>query len=93
MSTGDGPMYAYFATTIRVEVDPFTEEVVEVVVDESLMRQPTQVLGVDGGPVTEAVRDQVASITSVAEWPTWDYGSVHAADGPTAAGGLEPGDG
>ncbi len=89
----DGSLYAYFSTTIRVEVDPHTEEVVEVLIDEDLMRQPTMVLGLDGGPVPEAVRDHVASITSVAEWPSWDYGSVHTADGPAAARRSGLGDG
>jgi hypothetical protein len=74
-----GRVYAYFMTTIRVEVDAGSEVVTEAVVDEGLMQQPTLVLGPAGEAVPAAVRDRVASITARAEWPSWDYGSVRAA--------------
>jgi hypothetical protein len=74
----DGPLYAFFMTTIRVEVDPGAEEVAEVLVDEGTMRHPTLIVRADGGPVTEPERERVAWITSRSEWPSWDYGSVRS---------------
>lgn len=83
----DGPVYAFFMTTIRVELDPRSEGVTEVLVDEGTMRQPTLVLRADGGPVTEHERDRAAWITSTAEWPSWDYGTVrHGPVGRQAKG-------
>ncbi len=83
----DGPVYAFFMTTVRVEVDARSEEVTEVLVDEGTMRQPTLVLRADGGAVTERERDRVAWITSRSEWPSWDYGSVrHGPDGRRVTG-------
>lgn len=83
----DGPVYAFFMTTVRVEVDPRTEEIIEVLVDEGTMRQPTLVLRADGGAVTERERDRVAWISSRSEWPSWDYGQVrHGPDGRRSKG-------
>lgn len=88
---GDGPMYAFFMTTIRVEVDPRTEEVTEVLVDEDSMQQPTLVLRTSGGAVTPDEHQRVAWITSRSEWPSWDYGSVRASrsDGPRPGQGRD----
>ena len=73
---GVGQAYAFFMTTIRVQVDARSEEVTEVVVDEGLMRQPMLVLGPAGEVVPSEVYDRVVAITASAEWPSWDYGSV-----------------
>lgn len=87
MDEGDGPVFAFYMTAVRVEVDPRTDEVIEVIVDERTMEQPTMVARLDGSAIVGADRDRVNAILSRSEWPTWDYGS--ARHGPTA-GGREP---
>lgn len=72
----DAPVFAFYMTTIRAEVDPRTEEVIEVIVDEGLMGQPTLVTRLDGSIISGADRDRVDAILSRAEWPTWDYGTT-----------------
>lgn len=76
------PVYAFYLATIRVEVDSRSQEVIEVIVDEGTMEQPTFIARSDGRPIIGADRDRIGSILSRAEWPTWDYGS--AKHGPTA---------
>lgn len=84
VSDDAGPVYAFYMATIRVEVDPRSEEVTEVLVDEGTMEHPTMIARDDGSSLTGLDRDRVAVILSRAEWPTWDYGS--ARHGPTAGG-------
>lgn len=78
----DGPVFAFYMTAVRVEVDPRTEEVIEVIVDEGTMEHPTMVARRDGSAIVGVERDRVGAILSRAEWPTWDYGT--ARHGPTA---------
>ena len=72
----DAPVFAFYMTTVRVEVDPRSEEVIEVIVDEGPMGQPTMVTRLDGSIISGADRDRVNAILSRAEWPTWDYGTA-----------------
>ncbi len=87
ISEEEGPVFAFYMTAVRVEVDPRTEEVIEVIVDEGTMEQPTMVSLADGSPVVGADRDRVSAILSRSEWPTWDYGT--ARHGP-AHGRTDP---
>lgn len=80
---GDGSVFAFYMAAIRVEVDPRTEEVIEVIVDEGTMAQPTMIARLDGSVINGADRDRVNAILSRAEWPTWDYGTTH---GPVTDG-------
>lgn len=72
----DAPVFAFYMTAVRVEVDPRTEEVIEVIVDEGTMEQPTMVARMDGSVISGADRDRVNAILSRSEWPTWDYGTA-----------------
>lgn len=83
----DASVFAFYMTTIRVEVDPRTEEVIEVIVDQRTMEQPTMVARLDGSAIVGEDRNRVNAVLSRSEWPTWDYGL--ARHGPTA-GGREP---
>lgn len=71
-----GPVFAFYMTAVRVEVDPRSEEVIEVIVDEGPMGQPTMVTRLDGSIISGADRDRVSAVFSRAEWPTGDYGTV-----------------
>lgn len=84
MEDSDGPVFAFYMTAVRVEVDPRTEEVIEVIVDERTMERPTMVAHLDGSVISGADRDRVTAILSRAEWPTWDYGT--ARHGPVSDG-------
>jgi len=79
-----GSVFAVYMTAVRVEVDPQTEEVIEVIVDEGTMAQPSMVTRLDGSIISGADRDRVNAILSRAEWPTWDYGTARR--GPVADG-------
>lgn len=81
MSEGGGPVFAFYMTAIRVEVDPDTEEVVEVIVDESTMEEPAMVTRSDGRTLTASDRGRVRAVLARSEWPSWDYGTVR--HGPT----------
>lgn len=80
----DAPVFAFYMTAVRVEVDPLTEEVIEVIVDEGTMERPTMVSRLDGSVVSGSDRDRLTAILSRAEWPTWDYGTARY--GPVSDG-------
>lgn len=54
----DAPVFAFYMTAVRVEVDPRTEEVIEVIVDEGTMEQPTMVARLDGSAIGGVDRDR-----------------------------------
>ena len=70
------PIYAFFMTTIRVEIDLAEQSVTEVVVDEGTMEVPTLIVDSDGFPVTAETKAAARWIADPAEWPSWDYGSA-----------------
>ena len=73
---GTMPIYAFFMTTIRVEIDLDQGAVTEVVVDEGSMEVPTLVVDRDGRPIAAETLVAVRRIADTAEWPSWDYGSA-----------------
>ena len=81
MPEGGGPVFALYLAAVRVEVDPDTEEVIEVIVDEATMEEPAMVARYDGSTVAGADRDRVRAVLARSEWPSWDYGT--ARHGPT----------
>lgn len=78
-----GPVFAFYMTAVRVEVDPRTEEVIEVIVDVGTMEHP-MVARRGGSAIVGVDLDRVSAVLSRAEWPTWDYGTVR--HGPVVDG-------
>lgn len=72
----EAPVFAFDMTAVRVEVDPRTEEVIEVIVDEGTMERPMMVARPDGSVISGADRNRVNVILSRAERPTWDFGTT-----------------
>jgi hypothetical protein len=70
------PIYAFYMTTIRVEVDLDEGSVTEVVVDEASMDVPTLVVDRDGRAIAAETVAAARFIADTAEWPSWDYGSA-----------------
>lgn len=76
------PIYAFYTTTIRVEIDLDKGLVTEVVVDEASMEVPMLVVDRDGRPIAAETATAARWIADTAEWPSWDYGSARF--GPAA---------
>jgi hypothetical protein len=76
------PIYAFYMTTIRVEIDLDEGAVTEVVVDEGSMEVPTLVVDRDGRAIAAETLATVRRIADTTEWPSWDYGSARF--GPAA---------
>lgn len=70
------PIYAFYSTTIRVEIDLDEGSVTEVVVDEASMDVPLLVVDGDGGPIAAETVAAAQWIADTSEWPSWDYGSA-----------------
>lgn len=76
------PIYAFYSTTIRVEIDLDEGSVTEVVVDEASMAVPLLVVDRDGRSIAAESVAAARRIADTAEWPSWDYGSARF--GPAA---------
>jgi hypothetical protein len=67
-------VYLRYQADIWVEIDIEAEDVVNVVVDESTMAGPTDVIDGGGGAAAVENRTRAQRIADLACWPSWDYG-------------------
>ena len=69
----DVRLYLRYQADIWVEVDTDEEDVVTVVVDDSTMAAPVDVVGGDAAVAGEH-RTRAQEIAESRDWPSWDYG-------------------